>query len=168
MGSLDVYNNFGSTGDEIKSSASYLVKVINAGIRTSLYDGDAVSVQFTKLLRVPGLTHVFRIIFAITLVLKRWCVWLCGDLCSRIIFLFLPDCQSQYLSVGPICRTTMDPVDHRWYHRRQVQECWCFVLCPHISVNITFSLFIYLFKTQPLFVVEPDTKYLRTLSETCQ
>lgn len=36
-----VYNNFFKTGDWMRSSISYLEKVINAGVRTILYDGDA-------------------------------------------------------------------------------------------------------------------------------
>jgi len=36
-----VYNNFFTTGDWMRSSVRYLEKVINAGIRTVIYDGDA-------------------------------------------------------------------------------------------------------------------------------
>ncbi|KAF9644244.1 alpha/beta-hydrolase [Thelephora ganbajun] len=36
-----IYNNFFSTGDWMRSSSHYLEKVINAGIRTAIYDGDA-------------------------------------------------------------------------------------------------------------------------------
>jgi carboxypeptidase C (cathepsin A) len=36
-----VYNNFASTGDWMHNSAPALEKVINAGVRTIIYDGDA-------------------------------------------------------------------------------------------------------------------------------
>jgi hypothetical protein len=36
-----VYNNFALTGDWMRSSSSNLELVINAGVRTVLYDGDA-------------------------------------------------------------------------------------------------------------------------------
>ncbi|KAF9788629.1 serine carboxypeptidase [Thelephora terrestris] len=39
--STTVYNNFYSTGDWMRTSLPYLEKVINAGIRTVIYDGDA-------------------------------------------------------------------------------------------------------------------------------
>jgi len=41
MGSDDVNKDFASTGDEMRSSLSNLELVINAGVRTVLYDGDA-------------------------------------------------------------------------------------------------------------------------------
>ncbi|KAI0263017.1 serine carboxypeptidase [Gloeopeniophorella convolvens] len=37
----DVYNNFASTGDWMRSSLPNLETVINAGVRTVIYDGDA-------------------------------------------------------------------------------------------------------------------------------
>jgi carboxypeptidase C (cathepsin A) len=36
-----VYNQFASTGDWMRSSRSDLEMVINAGVRTVIYDGDA-------------------------------------------------------------------------------------------------------------------------------
>ncbi|KZO96806.1 serine carboxypeptidase [Calocera viscosa TUFC12733] len=39
--SYAVYDNFAATGDWMTNSAPYLEAVINAGIRTTLYDGDA-------------------------------------------------------------------------------------------------------------------------------
>ena len=36
-----VYNNFALTGDWMRSSSSNLELVINAGVRTVIYDGDA-------------------------------------------------------------------------------------------------------------------------------
>ena len=38
-----VYDNFASTGDWMHNSAPNLETVINAGVRTIIYDGDAVS-----------------------------------------------------------------------------------------------------------------------------
>ena len=35
----DVYNNFAATGDLIRTSLPVLKKVINAGVRTVIYDG---------------------------------------------------------------------------------------------------------------------------------
>jgi Serine carboxypeptidase len=37
----DVYNNFAVTGDSMRSSQSLLEMVINEGVRTVIYDGDA-------------------------------------------------------------------------------------------------------------------------------
>ena len=37
----DVYNNFAATGDWMRTSLPDLEKVINAGVRTIIYDGDA-------------------------------------------------------------------------------------------------------------------------------
>jgi len=37
----DVFNNFAATGDLIRTSLPDLEKVINAGVRTVIYDGDA-------------------------------------------------------------------------------------------------------------------------------
>ncbi|KAF8073380.1 serine carboxypeptidase [Lyophyllum atratum] len=37
----DVYNNFAATGDWMRNSRPYLENVINAGVRTIVYDGDA-------------------------------------------------------------------------------------------------------------------------------
>jgi len=37
----DVYHQFGTTGDWMRSSSSNLEIVINAGVRTVIYDGDA-------------------------------------------------------------------------------------------------------------------------------
>jgi hypothetical protein len=37
-----IYSNFANTGDWIKSAESFLEKVIDAGVRTALYAGDAV------------------------------------------------------------------------------------------------------------------------------
>ena len=37
----DIYNNFAKTGDWMRSSSPDLEKVINAGVRIVLYDGDA-------------------------------------------------------------------------------------------------------------------------------
>jgi hypothetical protein len=56
----------------MKNSAPYLERVINAGVRTSLYNGDVVSVESIKVFLV--LIQDFRIIFAITWVSKRWYV----------------------------------------------------------------------------------------------
>ncbi|KAF9644836.1 serine carboxypeptidase [Thelephora ganbajun] len=39
--SSTIYNNFFSTGDWMRSTRPYLEKVINAGVRTAIYDGDA-------------------------------------------------------------------------------------------------------------------------------
>jgi Serine carboxypeptidase len=39
--SIKVYIDFADTGDWMKSSNRYLEKVIDAGVRTMLYDGDA-------------------------------------------------------------------------------------------------------------------------------
>ena len=39
--SADVWNLFGTTGDWIRSSSSNLELVIDAGVRTVIYDGDA-------------------------------------------------------------------------------------------------------------------------------
>lgn len=39
----DVYSNFAATGDWMTNSRPNLEKVINAGVRTIVYDGDAVS-----------------------------------------------------------------------------------------------------------------------------
>jgi len=39
--SPDVYDNFAKTGDWMRSSSPDLEKVINAGVRTVIYDGDA-------------------------------------------------------------------------------------------------------------------------------
>jgi carboxypeptidase C (cathepsin A) len=39
--SLDVYYNFAATGDWMRTSRPDLEKVINAGVRTVVYDGDA-------------------------------------------------------------------------------------------------------------------------------
>ncbi|KAI0829246.1 serine carboxypeptidase [Trametes gibbosa] len=39
--SVDVYSNFGQTGDWMHNSRPNLEKVINAGVRTIVYDGDA-------------------------------------------------------------------------------------------------------------------------------
>lgn len=39
----DIYSNFVGTGDWMKSAIGELEKVINAGIRTVIYDGDVVS-----------------------------------------------------------------------------------------------------------------------------
>ena len=41
MSNDDVANDFALTGDMIRSSLSKLEMVINAGVRTVLYDGDA-------------------------------------------------------------------------------------------------------------------------------
>ena len=41
---FQVYENFASTGDWMTNSAPHLEKVINAGVRTLIYDGDAVRV----------------------------------------------------------------------------------------------------------------------------
>lgn len=38
---MDVYNNFAATGDWMRTSRPDLEKVINAGVRTVIYDGDA-------------------------------------------------------------------------------------------------------------------------------
>jgi len=38
---IDVYNNFAATGDWMRTSLPDLEKVINAGVRTIIYDGDA-------------------------------------------------------------------------------------------------------------------------------
>jgi carboxypeptidase C (cathepsin A) len=38
---LDIYNQFALTGDWMRSKRSNLEMVINAGVRTVLYDGDA-------------------------------------------------------------------------------------------------------------------------------
>jgi hypothetical protein len=38
---MDVYNNFAVTGDWMRTSRPDLEKVINAGVRTVIYDGDA-------------------------------------------------------------------------------------------------------------------------------
>jgi hypothetical protein len=46
-----IYRNFVFTGDFMKSSAPHLEKVINAGIRTSIFAGDAVSARFMKFIR---------------------------------------------------------------------------------------------------------------------
>jgi len=37
-----IYSNFANTGDWMKSSKPALEKVINAGVRTLIFDGDAV------------------------------------------------------------------------------------------------------------------------------
>ena len=37
----DVYDNFAATGDWMRTSRPNLEKVINAGVRTVIYDGDA-------------------------------------------------------------------------------------------------------------------------------
>lgn len=37
-----VYNNFAKTGDWMTNSRPFLETVINAGVRTIIYDGDAV------------------------------------------------------------------------------------------------------------------------------
>lgn len=39
--SSSVFNRFGTTGDWMRSSSSNLELVINAGVRTVIYDGDA-------------------------------------------------------------------------------------------------------------------------------
>jgi carboxypeptidase C (cathepsin A) len=38
---VDIYNQFAATGDWIRSSCPNLETVINAGVRTVIYDGDA-------------------------------------------------------------------------------------------------------------------------------
>ena len=38
---FDVYDNFAATGDWMRTSLPDLEKVINAGVRTVIYDGDA-------------------------------------------------------------------------------------------------------------------------------
>ena len=40
-GNNDIFNQFSATGDEVRSARSNLEAVINAGVRTILYDGDA-------------------------------------------------------------------------------------------------------------------------------
>ena len=41
MSNEHVYNNFAATGDWMRSKKGYLENVINAGVRTLIYDGDA-------------------------------------------------------------------------------------------------------------------------------
>ena len=41
MTNMDVYNDFASTGDWMRSSLPNLETVINAGVRTVVHDGDA-------------------------------------------------------------------------------------------------------------------------------
>jgi carboxypeptidase C (cathepsin A) len=41
MSNMDVYNDFALTGDWMRSSLPNLEMVINAGVRTVIYDGDA-------------------------------------------------------------------------------------------------------------------------------
>lgn len=43
-----VYNNFAKTGDWMHNSAPNLETVINAGVRTIIYDGDAVCCAVSK------------------------------------------------------------------------------------------------------------------------
>lgn len=67
--SQDVYNNFAGTGDWMKSSIGDLEKVIDAGIRTVIFVGDAVS------LLLPFERHelnLCRTTSATTWVLKGW------------------------------------------------------------------------------------------------
>ena len=87
--SSEIYANFAITGDWMKNSAPYLERVINAGVRTSLYNGDVVSAESTKAFLV--LIQDFRIIFAITWVSKRWCVPLCLGLRRSSPELLFPD-----------------------------------------------------------------------------
>ena len=42
MSSDDVYYNFADSGDWMRDSRPLLESVINAGVRTIIYDGDAV------------------------------------------------------------------------------------------------------------------------------
>lgn len=42
MSSDDIYFNFADTGDWMRTSRPLLEKVIDAGVRTVIYDGDAV------------------------------------------------------------------------------------------------------------------------------
>jgi hypothetical protein len=67
--SQDIYSNFANTGDWMKSAIGDLEKVINAGIRTVLFDGDVVS--FMSSVFSSDLAFC-RTIFATTWVSKGW------------------------------------------------------------------------------------------------
>ena len=46
MSNDDIYFNFADTGDWMRSSRRLLESVINAGVRTIIYDGDVVRSLF--------------------------------------------------------------------------------------------------------------------------
>ena len=59
---LDVYNHFAATGDAMRTSLPDLETVINAGVRTVIYDGDADFIVNFKgveaMVRVQLPTHI--------------------------------------------------------------------------------------------------------------
>ncbi len=46
MSNTDIYFNFADTGDWMRNSRPLLESVVNAGVRTIIYDGDAVCLAF--------------------------------------------------------------------------------------------------------------------------
>lgn len=63
----DVYSNFADTGDWMRNSRPNLETVIDAGVRTIIYDGDAVRINFasptvagTYFIACPGLYSELR------------------------------------------------------------------------------------------------------------
>lgn len=53
MSSDDIYYNFAASGDWMRNSRPLLESVINSGVRTIIYDGDAVC--FRDIFLVPCL-----------------------------------------------------------------------------------------------------------------
>lgn len=93
--SQDIYSNFANTGDWIKSAIGDLEKVIDAGIRTVIFDGDVVS----SLSSVTDFNSIFcRTIFATIWVSKGW------SRACRPRFR-----QSMHLRIGPNGRFKVRP-----------------------------------------------------------
>jgi carboxypeptidase C (cathepsin A) len=69
--SYNVYDRFASTGDWMRSSRSNLEMVINSGVRTVLYDGDADYIcnymGFEAMVRASCCSYPFFQFFALTL-----------------------------------------------------------------------------------------------------
>ena len=77
----DVYDNFASTGDWMHNSAPNLETVINAGVRTIIYDGDAVSGAASA--RDQCSRAIDRTSSSISTVSRRWSVHAYFYFCPR-------------------------------------------------------------------------------------
>lgn len=117
----NVYSNFGSTGDWMRTKKPYLENVINAGVRTFLFDGQ-VSLCPSTFNGIFRLDTCFRwTSFAITWASKQWYDVPC-HLCQEHSLTYSKDQQPLYQLFRRVQRCVIPELHRQRSSHRTVQK----------------------------------------------